>query len=73
MGAHLRSWLKSVTTLVVTEEEGLKDGLKDGLKSMRYFPLKSSYGPHYDTEDLADFHDNPTDTGGPFEAGGYIL
>ena len=38
-----------------------------GLKSMRYYPLKASYGAHFDTEDVSDFHDNPTDTGGPFE------
>ena len=60
VGEHLRSWLKSVTTLFVKEDE-------DGLKSMRYYPLKGSYGAHFDTEDVADFHDNPTDTGGPFE------
>ena len=60
IGRHLRSWLKSVTTVSGQEDE-------DGLKSMRYYPLKSSYGAHYDTEDVSDFHDNPTDTGGPFE------
>ena len=60
VGRHLRSWLKSVTTVSVKEDE-------DGLKSMRYYPLKRSYGAHFDTEDVADFHDNPTDTGGPFE------
>ena len=34
---------------------------------MRYYPLKGSYGAHFDTEDVADFHDNPTDTGEPFD------
>ena len=60
VGEHLRSWLKSVTTMSVKEDE-------DGLKSMRYYPLKSSYGAYFDTEDVADFHDNPTNTGGAFD------
>ena len=60
VGKHLRSWLKSVTSVSIKEGE-------DGLKSMRYYPLMDSYGVHYDTEDLADFHENPTDTGGPFK------
>ena len=34
---------------------------------MRYYPLTKEFGPHYDMHDLADFHDNPSDTGGPFE------
>ena len=49
-----------MTSVSSQEDEG-------GLKSMRYNPLKASYGAHYDTEDVSDFHDNPTDTGGPFE------
>ena len=49
-----------MTSVSSQEDEG-------GLKSMRYYPLKASYGAHYDTEDVSDFHDNPTDTGGPFE------
>ena len=38
-------------------------GPDDGLKSARYYPLKKEYGPHFDMEDVADFHKNPTDTG----------
>ena len=36
----------------------------DGLKSMRYYPNDGiKFKHHFDMEDLADFHDNPTDTG----------
>ena len=38
-------------------------GQDDGLKSARYYPLEKEYGFHFDMEDVADFHDNPTDTG----------
>ena len=38
-------------------------GQEDGLKSARYYPINRNYGPHFDMEDVADFHDNPTDTG----------
>jgi len=54
IGINLRSWLKSVTTIRVDNQ--------NGLKSMRYYPLDKSFGPYSDMEDLADFHDNPTDT-----------
>jgi len=54
IGINLRSWLKSVTTIRVDKA--------NGLKSMRYYPMDNSFGPHFDMEDLADFHDNPTDT-----------
>jgi len=53
--SNLRSWLKSVSTISV--------GPEDGLKSARYYPIKREFGPHFDMEDVADFHDNPTDTG----------
>ena len=42
-------------------------GQEDGLKSARYYPINRNYGPHFDMEDVADFHDNPTDTGGADE------
>ena len=58
IGASLRSWLKSVTTVTYKQE--------DGLKSMRYYPETDKYGPHFDTEDLSDLHDNPADTGRTF-------
>ena len=53
IGAHLRSWLKSVTTVRISEE--------DGLKSMRYYPTTDKYGPHFDTEDLSDLVVLPAD------------
>ena len=53
IGAHLRSWLKSVTTVKISEE--------DGLKSMRYYPTTDKYGPHFDTEDLSDLVVLPAD------------
>ena len=53
IGAHLRSWLKSVTTVRISEE--------DGLKSMRYYPATDKYGPHFDTEDLSDLVVLPAD------------
>ena len=55
MAAHLRSWLQSVTTVRIADE--------DGVKSMRYYPETDEYGPHSDTENFSDTHDNPRDTG----------
>ena len=61
VGAHLRSWLQSVTTVRIADE--------DGVKSMRYFPETDEYGPHSDTENFSDTHDNPRDTGQSVEEG----
>ena len=61
VGANLRSWLQSVTTVRIADE--------DGVKSMRYFPETDEYGPHSDTENFSDTHDNPRDTGQSVEEG----
>ena len=61
VAAHLRSWLQSVTTVRIADE--------DGVKSMRYYPETDEYGPHSDTENFSDIHDNPRDTGQSVEEG----
>ena len=66
--AHLRSWLKSITTLrkvlsmsnVQRLQSSHRDDLPDeGVMSMRYYPLDGEFGPHYEGEFFGELEETP--------------